>query len=278
MTGADGMRRLEQAFRTLIEGAIDRRVAEPLRRLAASLPAPAPDAAGPGLGPWQYRGHPDQPFGAVSYAQFGEDLVLVNLFHDLGVERPSFLDIGAHHPVNCSNTALLYARGSRGVNIEANPNLIPAFTEMRPEDLTLNLGVGPAPGRLDFYMIDEWSGRNTFDAATARSFVAAHPEFAIREVRQIEVVTLEEVLQRHCDGRWPDLLSIDVEGLDLPILQGSSFDRSNGPRIICAEVLSGDDRSQAGGLSAVMRSKGYRQVFRTAGNAIFLADSGSTGQ
>jgi FkbM family methyltransferase len=278
MTGADKMGGLEQALLALIEAAIERRVAEPLRRLAASLPAPAPGAAEPGLGPWHYRGHPDQPFGAVSYAQFGEDLVLLNLFHELGIERPSFLDIGAHHPVNCSNTALLYARGSRGVNVEANPNLIPAFAEMRPEDLTLNLGVGPTPGRLDFYMIDEWSGRNTFDGATAERFVAAHPEFAIREIRQIQVVTLEEVVQRHCGGRWPDLLSIDVEGLDLPILQGTSFDRDNGPRIICAEVVSGDDRSQAGGICAMMRARGYRQIFRTAGNALFLGDSGSPGQ
>jgi hypothetical protein len=106
----------------------------------------------------------------------------------------------------------------------------------------------------------------------------AHPEFTIREVRPIEVATLDEVVQRQCDGRWPDFLGIDVEALDLPILHGASFGHAKDPRIICAELVSVDDRGQAGRIAAAMRARGYRQVFRTAGNALFLGDGGSAGQ
>ncbi len=218
-----------------------------------------------------YQGHPDQPFGAVSYAQFGEDLILCNLFAALGIARPSYLDVGAHHPLNCSNTALLYSRGARGVCVEPNPMLIPAFREMRPEDVTLNIGCGVEEGALEFYMIDQGSGRNTFDKATAEAFVRAHPEFCIREVRKIPVLPLDEIVRRHFGDGWPDLLSIDAEGMDLPILRASVLNAAIGPRVICVEAVSGDGADESGSLRALLVARGYVGVARTLGNLIFAA-------
>ena len=65
------------------------------------------------LGGTAERASPDQRFGPQTYAQGGEDLVLLNIFARLGIARPTWLDIGAHHPWRISNTALLYARGWR---------------------------------------------------------------------------------------------------------------------------------------------------------------------
>src|SRR5438552_1880892 len=118
-----------------------------------------------------FSGHADQSFGHLTYSQNGEDLIIANIFHILQKSRPTYLDIGAHHPINISNTALLYARGSRGVNVEANPNLIDIFRELRPDDITLNLGVGPQRSKRQFYCIDKWSGRNTFNKQIAEEFV-----------------------------------------------------------------------------------------------------------
>ncbi|CAH2603335.1 FkbM family methyltransferase [Rhodovastum atsumiense] len=257
----------ERDFAALLETALERQVGTPLRALAEAMtPRPAAPAEG-GLGPWNYRGHPDQPFGPVSYAQFGEDLILQNLFHMLRIERPGFIDVGAHHPVACNNTALLYARGSRGVNIDANPHFMPAYAELRPEDVTLNLGIGPAAGELDYYMIDEFSGRNGFDRATAEAFVAAHPAFSIREVRRIPVVTLDEVVATQCGGTWPDLLCIDAEGLDCAILESAHFGPA-GPRVLCVENVSGDDHDAAGRLEAIAAARGFSLFARTVGNLI----------
>lgn len=225
--------------------------------------------AGGGRGRWNYKGHPDQPFGSVSYAQFGEDLLLLNLFSALGIDRPSYLDVGAHHPVICSNTALLYARGSRGVCVEANPNLVPAFARMRPEDLTLNIGCGPRAGTLDFYMIDEGSGRNTFDRATADAFVAAHPQFSIREIRQIPVLPLDEIVVRHCGGRWPDFLSLDVEGLDFAVLEASRLTSAEGPRMICVEAVAGNDTDSTSAIERLLAGRGFAPAARTIANVIF---------
>ncbi len=220
---------------------------------------------------WRFHGHPDQPFGATTYAQFGEDMIILNAFALRGIAKPSYLDIGAHHPVNCSNTALLYARGSRGVCVEANPNLVPAFAQMRPHDLTLCLGAGPARDELEFFMIDDYSGRNSFHRATAEAFVQAHPQFKIREIRKIPVLPLDDIVQLHCGGIWPDFLSLDAEGLDHAILAASAFSAQNGPKLICVETVSGDDASREDDIATLLRARGYAPEGRTVANVIWGA-------
>jgi FkbM family methyltransferase len=240
-----------------------------LRRAARVSRTVLRENFGLGLGPWRYAGHPDQPYGPLTYAQFGEDIIVLNAFTLLGVERPSFLDIGAHHPVHCSNTALLYARGSRGVCVEANPNLIPAFARLRPEDVMLNFGIGPVAGELEFFMIDENSGRNSFDLATAEGFVAAHPDFSIRETRRIAVRTLDDTVSEYCGGMWPDFLSLDAEGLDHAILETSTITAQAGPRLICVETMSGEDHDVGASMSALLTARGYTAFGRTLGNVIW---------
>ncbi len=244
-----------------------------MRRLAPWLGLGAPTHQHGGLGPWGFAGHPDQAFGPLTYAQFGEDLILANIFALRGIEKPSFLDIGAHHPVNCSNTALLYTRGARGLCVEANPNLIQAFQDLRPEDKIINIGCGVAEGTLDFYMIDQASGRNTFDRATAEAFIAAHREFRIRETRAIPVLSLDQIVSRYCADIWPDLLSLDIEGLDYAVLQAAHFDSTRGPKVICVETVSGADSRQDAAIETLLTGRGYSVLGRTVANVIMGASA-----
>lgn len=217
-------------------------------------------------------GHPDQGFGATSFAQFGEDLLLCNLFNMLGIVRPSYLDVGAHHPFDCSNTALLHLLGSRGVNVEANAELAAAFAVYRPEDVTLNVGIGPAPGVQEFHMIDPWSGRNTFHRATAEAFIREHPSFTIRRSTAVEIRTLRQVVDEHCGGRFPALLSLDIEGSEIAVLESTDFGAA-GPVAICIEAVSGDDTDVSQHLLGLMRDRGYLPWVRTIGNVLFVEAS-----
>lgn len=215
--------------------------------------------------------HPDQRFGRLTYAQHGDDLIVLAVFDAMGIDCPSYLDVGAHHPYNISNTALLYARGSRGVNIEANPNLYQAFLTSRPEDTNLNVGVSPcASAPMTFYMIDKWSGRNTFDKQVAEDFVLAHPQFSITETMEVPVMTINDIVDRHCSGRFPDFLSIDVEGLDESIIRSIDFERG-APKVICAEVVTGGGgaRNEAG-LKQYLAGQGYFPLIRCGGNTVFV--------
>jgi hypothetical protein len=56
--------------------------------------------------------HPDQPHGNKFFAQRAEDIVVLEIFQRMGIEKPTFLDIGAHHPFNGNNTGLLHLRGA----------------------------------------------------------------------------------------------------------------------------------------------------------------------
>ncbi len=214
-----------------------------------------------------YRGHQDQVFGATSYAQCGEDLIVANVFKLLGVQRPSYLDIGGHHPLHCSNTAFFYMAGSRGVVVEANPDLIAPYRAARPEDLVVNVGAASRSGNMKYYRIDRTSGRNSFSEESARAFVEAYPQFRIQDVLDVEVCSLADIIERYCSGRFPDFLSIDVEGLDTEILR--SYDFATRPTVICAEFVSAG--SEVGdSISNVLSAHGYLLYARTWGNGIYL--------
>jgi FkbM family methyltransferase len=210
--------------------------------------------------------HPDQRFGGVTYAQHGDDLVIRAVFDNLGIDNPSYLDIGAHHPTNISNTKLFYDAGSRGINVEANPYLFTQFMVDRPLDVNLNFGVGTESGFLDFYMVDEHSGRNSFDHATVEAFVLEHPEFSIRDVRQLPVMTVAQVLSNKA---VPDFLTIDVEGLDYDILDSIDFERFPF-KLICAEVGGLDKFNYADAVSTLLGENNYFPLIRCGANIIFV--------
>lgn len=217
----------------------------------------------------QYGGSTDQQFGHISYAQHGEDFIILNAFTILGIERPSYLDVGAHSPTHISNTALLSMRGSTGINIEANPDLIEDFHRHRPRDITLNIGVAPQKGVLKFYRIDSRSGVNSFSKDAAESFVRNHPSFTIQDVLDIEVVTLNDVVDRHAGGVFPDFMTIDIEGLDFDVLRTTDFSKSR-PTLVCVEAVSAAG-SVADAMGRMMREKGFRPYVRTTGNLFFIS-------
>lgn len=210
-----------------------------------------------------YQGSPSQRYGHISYAQHGDDFFLANLFEIIGVERPSYLDIGAHHPFEISNTALLYKRGSRGVNVEANPNLIQAFKDHRPEDITVNVGVGPIPGVLPFFMHGPTAGRNTFDPDERDQWLSEGQ--ALTETKQIKIVSINSIVEDYCNRKWPDLLTMDAEGLDIPILEDAQL-YYNQPKVICVEVREKNIRQ----VKDLLSRRGYSCLIRLCQNLIFV--------
>ena len=208
--------------------------------------------------------HRDQAFGGTTYAQHGEDLMLCNLFRLMGIDRPGYLDLGAHHPYVISNTALLHERGSRGVNVEANPHLVEAFREARPDDLTINVGVGPEQGTWPFYRFTKRSGLNTFSEAIVAARADRHP---VEEVVHLPVWTITRIVEECCGGAYPPLLSMDLEGLDLAVLKTADFSLSR-PRVVIAE-LQGADAAEA---RPLMANWGFRVVCRMVSNLLFVHD------
>ncbi|TPI13861.1 FkbM family methyltransferase [Mesorhizobium sp. B4-1-1] len=228
----------------------------------------APPSALPGISPTRGEigqsrtSHPHQWFGATTYAQHGDDLAILNIFKRLGIDTPSYLDVGAYHPFDLSNTALLYERGSRGINVEPNAVLFQAFRMARPEDINIRAGIAPVSGELPFYHVDADPGRFTFDKATALTLGITFTEPVI-------VYTPNEIVDgMFCNGVWPDLLSLDIEGLDADVLRAADFGASP-PRVVIVEADNGTG-SNAAELAALMAVKGFVLHSWCGSNMIFV--------
>jgi len=168
-----------------------------------------------------------------SYSQCGEDLIIQYIFHLRGIENPSYIDIGANDPFYLNNTALLYSKGSRGINIEANPALIGSFIKQRPEDININVGIGSENTTLDFFVINDPT-LSSFSKEESEKFTVTG-KYKIVNTIKISLTTIQEILDKHFAGKFPDFLTLDAEGMDYEILKTIDF-KNNSPKVICVEA------------------------------------------
>jgi FkbM family methyltransferase len=164
-----------------------------------------------------------------STSQSGEDIIVNYIFKNRGISTPTYLDIGAHDPILFSNTALFYAMGSRGINVEPNPKAHAVFNAMRPDDINLACAVSDKEGEAILYI--------PLEEATLAS-INTEPDAYVgaREVA-VPTITLSTILDKYANGKFPDFLSLDVEGVDYQILQQIPFERTK-PKVICIETIS----------------------------------------
>jgi hypothetical protein len=121
-----------------------------------------------------------------SFSQCGEDLIISDLFRFLDVPRPAYLDVGAFLPIYSNNTYLFYQRGSRGVLVEPNIDLIPELRAKRPGDAVLNVGIGLTEERSADYYCLSMPQMNTFSKDEAEGLVRSEgPGLRIRRVTKV---------------------------------------------------------------------------------------------
>lgn len=215
----------------------------------------------------------ENSFQKKSYSQSGEDLIVKFIFDCLGITKPSYLDIGAHHPYFISNTALFYEKGSRGINIEPDPVLFSEFLKERKSDVNLNIGISDIDGELDFFVISA-STLNTFSKEEAYNY-EKEGNFKIKSIKKIKVNTLVSILNQYSNGIFPQFLSIDAEGVDEIIIKAIDFEE-NFPIVICIETISFSTSGNGlknDDLIQYIESKGYLLYADTNINSIFVKES-----
>ena len=211
--------------------------------------------------------------GKLSYAQQGEDIVLWQILRGaLGIEHPTYLDIGAHHPVFNNNTFYFYERGARGVLVEPNPALHDVLAQLRPGDALVRAGIGvTAQTEAEFYVIggSEDGQLNTFSREQAETLVKrSNGRYSIAKVLKIPLLNINELMRKHWNGP-PNLLSIDTEGFDLPILRSLDFKRMR-PDVICAETLEIGGRRVLPDILQLLTQHGYEVRGGSFVNTIFI--------
>lgn len=211
-------------------------------------------------------------YATSSFAQLGEDVMIMNFFKNvLHIKNPSYIDIGAHHPYEISNTAYFYKAGCRGINIEANPILFTRFLEERPDDLNINCGVSDAASsgmEMPFYMIDNWSGRNSFNKETVEKFIKDYPQFSLQEVRNIPMKSLNTIFEENHISSCPDYMTIDIEGLEYAALKDFDIKIWGGASVMTVEINS--DNPFKDKLLELIYSSGYFLWFKIVTNYTFI--------
>jgi FkbM family methyltransferase len=208
--------------------------------------------------------------GQVSYAQGGEDLLLDCALLGMGITQPRYLDLGTHHPMALNNTYLFYRRGCQGVCVEPNPELCAQIKKRRPRDLCVNAGISTHNEDLaDFYVLVP-PVLSTFSRVEAQQRTASG-QHKIKQVLQVPLIAFNDLLQKHMPN-GPQLVSLDIEGLDLEVLQGFDFKRFR-PEVWCIETLTyrtdGTEQKIAA-ISEWMSARGYFAYADTYINTIFV--------
>lgn len=207
------------------------------------------------------------------FSQHGEEYIIYYAFKHIGFFKngriPTYIDVGAHDPYFISNTAFLHQLGCRGINVEANEELIKKFKKERPDDINLCFGIGPKEGVFSFYKTD-FAGLNTFKKENIKynEFLNEHDtgekvKFEVRDEVKIPVKRLDYVIEKYAQGKWPDFMSIDIEGMEYETLKGCNF--SQGPAVIAVEVNYDGDL-----FIDMMDKKGYFPYIWYRENIVFI--------
>jgi FkbM family methyltransferase len=241
---------------------------------ADTMTAPAPAASSaPKVARPATSGSAGVPLSEArpSFAQQGEDIVMQEMLFHYGVRQPTYLDIGAHDPIRGSNTYLFYAVGSHGVLVEPNPHYVEKLKRVRPSDTVLEVGVGvDDQAEADYYLVNGDGQLNTFSKRQADSLVRVHHR-KIEGVIKRKLVPINRILEDNFKEGAPDILSIDVEGLDFDILRTLDWTRWR-PKVVCVETSQIETGLVDRRIVELLEKNGYSVRGGSLVNTIFLDD------
>lgn len=212
---------------------------------------------------------PTAVYSQKSYSQEGEDLMVDRLL--AGKKSGFYVEVGAHHPFRFSNTYFFYKKGWSGICIDPLPGIKKSFNKCRPRDLFLEVGVSAKEATLEYFMFNE-PALNTFDLSIAAERNGLRG-YRLIESRKINTFTLEKILKNNIPLHQKiDLLSVDVEGLDLEVLKSNDWELFS-PKVIIAECLTTLlDEVGADSVYIFLKSKGYKLYGKSGYSFIFTME------
>ena len=211
-----------------------------------------------------------EPSARLSFAQCGEDVLISFLVEALGIRSGTYIDIGANDPRHFSNSYLFYRKGWTGICVEPQSHLCDEIRRLRPRDAVANCGLGLQSGKLNFFEISP-NTLSTFDAEVAKRYEAVGHR--IVNEREIPVLSVKEFLQGYPALKQLDIMSIDIEGDEVPIVREFVHAGLKPKVLICetrdyAPVVGGGRKDQR--KMEELTALGYSVYADTYINTVFL--------
>lgn len=198
-------------------------------------------------------------------AKHAEDILLIQLFRELGIVAPRYLEIGVCHPIVRNNTFLIHQlycdkENYMGVLVEANPLCWDLIEEYRNQDILVKGGAARENNQLDFYAFPDYLGHSTFikelaEKKSKRGFYYT--------TYNIPVYNINQILKDYCDNEL-DLIAIDAEGLDEEIITSIDFDMNR------ISIILFESSYTESNLYSHLETAGYMLIARTYDNEIWV--------
>lgn len=210
-----------------------------------------------------------------SFSQSGEDNIIKYIFSILKIDikECKYLDLGANHAVHLSNTYDFYKKGARGVLIEANPELAQELSEQRPEDIVINKCISEkSDEKLDFYILNG-DGLSSTDYEAVQGFIKENPALEIERTVSVDSITINEIIEKYFPEKAPEILNIDIEGMELTVLKMTDFEKFR-PLIVICEMIEYKNGLTVGQKNKeiidFMNKNDYEEFAFTGINSIFI--------
>lgn len=206
-----------------------------------------------------------------TYAQCNEDLVVEALLQakftaagrDISTVR--YLEVGGNHPVQTSSTYLLYrAWGARGFIVEANADLAQRLKSTRPRDVVIQTAVSDKFDETVSFHVHELDELSTLSAANVRGVESTGLPGNLARIETVSNMHINAFFDAYIDTQL-DFMSIDIEGLDLPVLQ--ALDPAHRPTVLQVECY---DAMLLAKLKETLEPRGYFLAAMTEFNVIFV--------
>ena len=106
-------------------------------------------------------------FPKKTYSMIGEDLFVDWFFKKKKIGF--YVDVGCYHPLQLSNTYLLYKKGWSGINIDPNQTSIELFNFARKRDINKKLAITNKKTKIKFYSRSKINMLNTVSKEMAKA-------------------------------------------------------------------------------------------------------------
>ena len=201
-----------------------------------------------------------------TYSQNQEDLFINNYFKSKN--NGFYIDIGCYHPIKYSNTALLYNRGWRGINIDMNQTSIDLFNIFRKRDKNICAAISNKNKKAVMYFDHLFSPINTLDKNFS-NIASKKISFNHHTEKQIYTQRFNEVIQKHnINIKQIDFINIDVEAHDLEVLEGIDLSIFNA-KMICIEIANNQNNIKDKKLSDYLNKYNYDLIKTVGLNGFF---------
>lgn len=143
-----------------------------------------------------------------------------------------FIELGANDGITQSNTAFFeFYRGWNGILIEPSPEKYIQCRRNRPNSIVQNYACVDSSYQLD-HIYGDFNG-NLMSSVNGSRLNTSH-------LLQVSAITLERLLDQYiATGQIIDLLSLDTEGYELPILRGLNLNKYR-PKYMLIEIYTKD--------------------------------------